>query len=189
MVFDQFEELYSKPELFEVFEDARRLFLSATHLSLNFVLGFAWKTDSTVQQDHPAYYMWHQLSDHRMQVELRRFTKTETSNAIAVFERELQEKLNPNLRRQLIESSQGYPWLLKKLSIHLFEQIRSGISQFEIVDRALDVTSLFEERHPTTFKFGTYMFEGKLLRMHLRIGTTLSEYSTRVFCVIYRRSG
>ena len=57
LVFDQFEELYSKPEVpREVFEATQSLLLSAIAAQSSLVLGFAWKTDSTVQQDHPAYY-------------------------------------------------------------------------------------------------------------------------------------
>jgi Restriction endonuclease/KAP family P-loop domain len=143
LVFDQFEELYSKPELFPVFEEAQRLFLSAVSAQSNLVLGFAWRTDSTVQQDHPAYYMWHRLADHRFEVGLAPFSHSEASTALTLFERELGEKIRPELRRILIESSQGYPWLLKKLSIHLYEQIKLGISQADLVE-TLDVASLFD---------------------------------------------
>ena len=145
LVFDQFEELYSKPEIFSVFEAARSLFLSAVAAQSNLVLGFAWKTDSTVQQSHPAYYMWHSLADHRMEVELGQFTNSEASNAIGIFQKELGEKLRPDLRRQLIENSQGYPWFLKKLCIHVHETVKSGISQSELVDKDLDVKSLFDK--------------------------------------------
>ena len=103
------------------------------------------ETDSTVQQDHPAYYMWHRLADHRMEVELRRFTSPEASKAIGIFQKELGEKLRPDLRRQLIENSQGYPWLLKKLCIHVYDSVHSGISQSELVDKALDIESLFDK--------------------------------------------
>lgn len=144
LIFDQFEELYSKTELFSVFEVAQRLFLSATSAQSNLVLGFAWKSDSTVQQNHRAYFMWHSLSDHRFEIELRRFRHAEASEAITLFEKELGQKLLSSLRRQLIENSQGYPWLLKKLSIHIYEQIQSGVSQSELMDKALDVESLFK---------------------------------------------
>lgn len=143
LVFDQFEELYSKPALFEIFEETQRLFLSATSIKSNFVLGFAWKSDATVPQSHPAYFMWHSLSDHRMQIELQRFTHDEASAAITLFEKELQEKLIANLRRQLLENTQGYPWWLKKLCIHLYDQIKSGVSQSALLDNALSVESLF----------------------------------------------
>lgn len=144
LVFDQFEELYSKPEVFAVFEAAQNLFLSSVAAQSNLVLGFAWKTDSTVQQDHPAYYMWHRLADHRMEVELGRFTSSEASKAISIFQKELGEKLRSDLRRQLTENNQGYPWLLKKLCIHVYDTVKSGISQSELVDKDLDVESLFD---------------------------------------------
>ncbi len=144
LVFDQFEELFSKSELFHVFKMAQRLFLSATSAQSNLVLGFAWKSDSTVQQSHPAYFMWHRLADHRIEVEVGRFMHAEASRAITIFEKELDQKLLTSLRRQLIENSQGYPWLLKKLSIHIYNQIQSGVSQAELMDKALDIVSLFE---------------------------------------------
>ena len=71
LIFDQFEEFYSKPDLFSIFELARSLLVSVTSAKSNFVLGFAWKSNSTVQQNHPAYFMWHNLSDHRLQIELK----------------------------------------------------------------------------------------------------------------------
>ena len=126
LVFDQFEELYSKPELFAVFEEAKRLMFSAIAASSNLVLGFAWKTDSTVPQDHPAYHMWHQLSDHRFEVSLKPFSHSDAKQSLNIFESELGEKIRPELRRYLLENSQGYPWLLKKLCIHLYEQMQNG---------------------------------------------------------------
>ena len=144
LVFDQFEELYSKPEMFPIFEEAQRLFLAAASAESNLVLGFAWRTDSTVQQDHPAYFMWHRLGDHRFEVPIGRFAHSEASKAITVFERELGQKLLPGIRRQIIENSQGYPWLLKKLCIHLYDQLKSGESQAKLVD-TLDVETLFAD--------------------------------------------
>jgi hypothetical protein len=144
IVFDQFEELYSKIELFPIFEVAQNLLLMATSMRSNLVFGFAWKTDSTVHQNHPAYYFWHRLSDYRMELRLRRFTHSEAFSAITIFQKEIDTKLRSDLRRQLIENSQGYPWLLKKLSIHVYEQLRDGISQSEIMNKALDVESLFK---------------------------------------------
>ena len=145
LVFDQFEELYSKPEVFGVFEATQSMLISAVAAQSNLVLGFAWKSDSTVQQDHPAYYMWHKLADHRMEVELVRFASSEASKAISIFQKELGQKLRPDLRRQLIENSQGYPWLLKKLCIHVYDLVRYGISQSELLDKALDIESLFNK--------------------------------------------
>jgi len=144
LVFDQFEELYSKPEMFSIYEAAQQLFLSAASAQSNLVLGFAWRADSTVQQDHPAYHMWHGLKDHRFEVAIGPFSHSEASEAITIFQGELGEKLLPGIRRQIAENSQGYPWLLKKLCIHLYGQLRAGESQAKLVD-TLDVERLFAE--------------------------------------------
>lgn len=144
LIFDQFEELYSKSGLFDIFDEARKLMFSIVSANTNLVIGFAWKTDSTVPQDHPAYYMWHQLSDHRYEVELSPFTHADADKSVKLFEKELKDKIRPELRRYLIEHSQGYPWLLKKLCIHFYEQLQIGTSQRELSDRSLDISALFD---------------------------------------------
>lgn len=145
IVFDQFEELYSKPGLFSVFEEAKRLMFSTISASSNIVLGFAWKTDSTVPQDHPAYHMWHQLSDHRFEITLKRFSHSDAEQSLKIFEAELGERIRPELRKYLLGNCQGYPWLLKKLCIHLYEQLKNGISQHQVANQSLDITSLFNQ--------------------------------------------
>jgi hypothetical protein len=62
---------------------------------------------------------------------------------MTIFEKELGQKVRPELRRQLMENSQGYPWLLKKLCIHVYDQIFSGIRQAGLVE-TLDIASLFD---------------------------------------------
>ncbi|SOB78073.1 Restriction endonuclease [Marinobacter sp. LV10R510-11A] len=145
LVFDQFEELYSKPELFEVFEKAKSLLLNAASIKLNFCLGFAWKTDSTTHSEHPAYFFWHQLSDYRVTRKLVPFSDGESGAAISIFEKEINQKLHTDLKHNLIASSQGYPWLLKKLCIHLYGKIENGFDQNDLLENKLDIASLFEE--------------------------------------------
>ena len=144
LIFDQFEELYSKPELFEVFNRAKALLLNAASACSCLCLGFAWKSDSTTQGDHPAYFFWHQLSDYRITRKLSPFSDSESNAAINIFEKELGQKLQNDLRHNLIISSQGYPWLLKKLCIHIYEKIQSGVDQENLLANKLDVASLFD---------------------------------------------
>ena len=110
----------------------------------NLLLGFAWKTDATIPQDHPAYYMWHELADRRYGLELPLFAGAEVSATLTAFSRELGQSLNPMLRRQLEQACQGYPWLLKKLCIHVKSLLDSGLSQIQVSDRGLDVEALFQ---------------------------------------------
>lgn len=142
LVFDQFEELYSKPELFGIFKSAKDLMLDVAASKRNFVLGFAWKTDSTTQQDHPAYHMWHELADHRREYKLDVFDSGEISKSITTFEKEIGHKLTAEARHQIIHSSQGFPWLLKKLCINLYEGLTKGeASESMLMD--LDAGRLF----------------------------------------------
>lgn len=143
LVFDQFEELYSKPELFGIFQAAKDLMLDAAGCKRNFVLGFAWKTDSTTHQDHPAYHLWHELADHRKEFVLDVFDSGEISNSITKFEKEMGHKITSEIRHQVSYSSQGFPWLLKKLCINLYESMNKG----EGIDPSLsnlDARRLFE---------------------------------------------
>lgn len=143
LVFDQFEELYSKPELFGVFKAAKDLMLDVAACKKSLVLGFAWKTDSTTQQDHPAYHMWHELSDHRKEYKLDVFDSGEISNSITKFEKEAGQKISPETRHQIIYSSQGFPWLVKKLCINLYEGMSKGKSSDSIF-LDLDAARLFD---------------------------------------------
>lgn len=142
LVLDQFEELYSKPDLFTIFEQAQRLLLSCAAAASAFVIGFVFRSDSLVQQNHPAYYMWNRLADYRYELRLRQFSAKEISSALTNFEKELHQRLRPDLRRKLAENCAGLPWLLKKLCIHVLEQIRDGRSQRDL-DNTMDVESLF----------------------------------------------
>ena len=51
----------------------------------------------------------------------------------------------PQLRRLLQDHCQGYPWLLKKLCIHVAELIRSGMEQSDILGRSLSIQDLFRK--------------------------------------------
>lgn len=143
LVFDQFEELFSKPELFELFNNATNILLDAASLKANLCIGFAWKTDSTTHSEHPAYFFWHRLSDYRIVRRLNPFSDRESHAVINKFEEVIGEKVHSDLRHNLIVSSQGYPWLLKKLCIHLHEKIISGQKQEELLENKLDISSLF----------------------------------------------
>jgi len=145
LFFDQFEEIFSKKELLSLFSNIKNLCSAIDSAQENIILGFAWKTDGTVPQDHPAYFMWHNLSDRRAEFTLTPFSSTEISSALTSFSREINIQLNPVLRRHLNDHCKGYPWLLKKLCIHVYNLLVSGIDQGEILSKSLNIGELFEK--------------------------------------------
>lgn len=108
----------------------------------NFILGFAWKTDLTIPADHPAYYLWSNLSDRRKEFDVAQFKQSEVKSAIKVFGKQLGEPINPVLNSYLTKQCQGYPWLLKKLCIHVFDLINEGNAQESVIGKKLNIVDL-----------------------------------------------
>lgn len=144
LIFDQFEEIFYKQELFDLFENMRRISNSVDALKENLIVGYAWKTDFSIPSDHPAYYLWSNLQDRRKEFDLLQFTESEIKSAVKIFGKELGEEINPVLARYLIKQCQGYPWLLKKLCIHIFKIVKSGSRQDDAINQTLNIGSLFE---------------------------------------------
>ena len=145
IVFDQFEEIFSKKELSGLFSNIKKLSYCIDAIKENIVLGFAWKTDLSIPVDHSAYYMWHSLSDRRKEFELTQFSEKDINKALKIFSDELGFTINPIVKRYLTDQCQGYPWLLKKLSIHVYNLIETGADQNEIIGQGLNIKALFEK--------------------------------------------
>ena len=144
IIFDQFEEVLTKRELQEAFERLRLVSLSVDSNKDMVIVGFSWKSDAFLPQEHPAYYLWHQLADRRLDYQIPIFGSKDVSKTLGKFQHELGQRINPVLRSQLIQHSQGYPWLLKKLCIHVLNLVKNGLSQSQILEKGLDIQSLFE---------------------------------------------
>lgn len=144
LIFDQFEETFSKKELSGLFDSVRKLSNSVDSIKDNIVLGFAWKTDLSIPADHPAYYLWSNLNERRKEFDLMQFKESEVKSAISVFAKQLGEKINPVLSRYLARQCQGYPWLLKKLCIHVYSLIENGYDQEAVIGQRLNIKELFE---------------------------------------------
>lgn len=145
LVFDQFEELFTKEDLFETFNAVRELSLDLDSRQEFYVLAFAWKTDVSLPQQHPAYHMWHQLGDRRRSFKVRAFGGSDIQKVITKAEGSLNRKLFPVLRARLVEQCQGLPWLLKKLLVHVLRRVDTVDSQYLLLERELDVELLFKE--------------------------------------------
>jgi hypothetical protein len=84
------------------------------------------------------------MSDRRRDIELPPFGEQDVSATISIFAKQLGQRLIPTLRTQLARNSQGYPWLLKKLCIHVRDLIDSGMSQTDVFQQGLRISELFE---------------------------------------------
>jgi len=145
LFFDQFEEITTKQELSDLFTQVKSMCSAVESAAENVVLGFSWKTDGTIPTDHPAYHVWHSFADRRREFELPLFSKQDTSKLLNRLSGELKQPIEVWLRRLLTEHSQGYPWLLKKLCVHVFRVLQSQPKrQRELFERALDVEALFQ---------------------------------------------
>lgn len=143
--FDQFEELLYKADLSEIFDEMVRICTAVEEAQANIVIGFSWKTDGVIPTEHNAYHMWHTLADRRSEIELAPFTEKEVSLAITRFAKELGQPVIPQVRRLLQDHCQGFPWLLKKLCVHIIDLSRNGIEQIDILNRSMDIQTLFKK--------------------------------------------
>lgn len=143
--FDQFEELFTKEELFHVFENFRKLSFEVDGSRENFVIGCSWRTGISLPEDHPAYHTWHSLRDRRKEFNIDKFDSSEISQQLQLLGKYLGEPLENQLKRRLKEHCLGYPWLLKKLCIHIYRQVKRGISQAELITAQFNIEQLFDE--------------------------------------------
>ncbi len=145
LIFDQFEELFAREDLFDIFSAIRELSLDIDARQAPLVLGFAWKTDISLPQQHPAYYLWHQLADRRKSFNVREFGSKDIKKIIYKAQRALSKKLSAALKARLLEQCQGFPWLLKKLLVHVLQRVSKTESQYLLLERELDIEQLFKE--------------------------------------------
>jgi hypothetical protein len=145
LIFDQFEELFSKEKLFETFNAVKDLSLDIDARRVPMVLGFAWKTDVSLPQQHPAYHLWHELSSRRRAFKIAEFGDKDIRKIISSSERASGQKLSSAIRSRFIEQCQGLPWLLKKLLVHVLKRVSTVESQYLLLERELDVELLFKE--------------------------------------------
>lgn len=142
---DQFEEMLYKQELQSVFLTFKRLAYETSAREGGLVLGFSWRTGITLPDGNAAYHTWHSLSDLRVNLQVDRFAGNESSRMVTLFQQVLGQSMLRPLRNRLVEQGQGIPWLLKKLCIHVYREIAKGTSQYELLERRLNIESLFEE--------------------------------------------
>jgi hypothetical protein len=147
LIFDQFEDVFRKAKIFKYFYK----FLSDVgEVQANIIVGFSWKSEFLIQAESDTYSYFQQAKDQAVQFEVSEFGIKETNGIIKQLEGSLSliEKkkvtLESALKNRLVEGSQGFPWLIKKLCIHVFNEIKSGSKTEDLIDDNLNIESLFK---------------------------------------------
>jgi len=142
LVFDQFEDMFRKTDLFQAFHK----FMMDVHGEQgNLIVGFSWKSEINIPIDNPAYSLWQQTRDLAEPFRLDEFLGFEVDRVLRQLEGVSGNQLPADLRRRLKESSQGFPWLTKRLSIHCYHQMQKGITPEALMDQNLNVDVLMKE--------------------------------------------
>jgi hypothetical protein len=142
LVFDQFEDVFRKSDLFQAFH---KFMMDINDGQANVIVGFSWKSEINIPIDNPAYGLWQQTRDLAEPFRLDEFLGFEVDRVLRQLEEASGHQLPSDLRRRLKESSQGFPWLTKRLSIHCYHQMQKGVSPEELVDQNLNVDLLMKE--------------------------------------------
>lgn|GEM_PF-3184214 len=141
VMFDQFEiALLDGP----LSEGLVELVLALEEMRAPIIVGFAWKTDLWWPDDHVPYTAREHLRQSAFSIRVDHFGPSETNRFLQALEKEIGSSLRPELSSAVREFSRGWPWLLKKVCWHILEQYRRGASQKDIIERQLDLRSLFE---------------------------------------------
>jgi hypothetical protein len=141
LIFDQFEDVFRKENFFLTFYK----FLSdITDKQPNIIVGFSWKTDFFIQSGDPAYHIWQQAKEQAKEFTISEFGEKEIYGVIKQLENSI-GPLSNSIKNRIIESSQGLPWLTKKLCIHIFDQIQSGLDKQALEESNLNIYDLFEK--------------------------------------------
>lgn len=141
LIFDQFEDVFRKKDLFKSFY---KFLTDVTDKKPNIIVGFSWKSEFFIPNDDPAYFYWQQAKEQSREFIIGEFGEKEIDGIIKQLEQSI-GKLDKEIKNRIKESSQGLPWLTKKLCIHIYEQIQSGLKKDKLIESNLNIKELFEK--------------------------------------------
>nr|WP_315395950.1 ATP-binding protein [uncultured Sphingobacterium sp.] len=141
LIFDQFEDVFRKKDFFKTFYK----FLSdVTDLKPHLIIGFSWKSDFLIQSDDSSYHIWQQAKEQAKEFTISEFGEKEIDGIIKQLEGSI-GAVTKSIKDRIKESSQGLPWLTKKLCIHIYDQIQLGLKREELLESNLNILDLFKK--------------------------------------------
>lgn len=141
LIFDQFEDVFRQKEYFKTFY---KFLTDVTDRKPNLIIGFSWKSDFFIQSDDPSYHIWQQAKEQAREFTINEFGEKEIDGIIKQLEGSV-GGLDKGIKDRIKESSQGLPWLTKKLCIHIFDQIESGLNKDNLIEFNLNIINLFKK--------------------------------------------
>ncbi|MGA1941251.1 restriction endonuclease [Arcobacter sp. YIC-310] len=141
LIFDQFEDIFRKESILQSFF---KLLTDVNMEQSNIVLGFSWKNETFISADEKEVSrLLSQSREHSVSITMSEFTTNECKKIIEQLETDINEKLDIQFINRIIDNSQGFPWLVKKLCVHIYKQVSDGISLVDLFSQDLNVESLF----------------------------------------------
>lgn len=141
LVFDQFEDKFRDEKLFDAFY---QFCIDVNDAKENLVVGFSWKSEINVPFGNRASNQFNQLRDYAKCITVPEFNQNDAKQVVRQLESSIGKPIGNDLERRLVESSQGYPWLIKKLCIHTLKQYEKGKSIEELLEQELNYKELFD---------------------------------------------
>jgi Mn-dependent DtxR family transcriptional regulator len=143
LVFDQFEDIFRKESVLQSFF---KLLTDIKAHQSNIILGFSWKSETIISADEKNISrLLSQSKEHSVSITMNEFTITESKKFIKQLEDSIEVKLDEEFKRRIIDNSQGFPWLVKKLCVHIYKQVQAGVTLDDLFSQDLNVKSLFEK--------------------------------------------
>jgi hypothetical protein len=142
LVFDQYEDIFKRGQLFDSFY---KFLLDVNNTSSNIVVGFSWKSEVNIPIENNSYHLWQQTKEIASCISLSEFEYNESRSIIKQLEKDIGSKFEIDFIRKIIDNSQGFPWLVKKLCIHIKKQFALGISLTSLFEQDFNVESLFRD--------------------------------------------
>lgn len=141
LIFDQFEDVFRKKDFFKTFY---KFLTDVTDLKPNLIIGFSWKSDFLIQSDDSSYHIWQQAKEQAKEFTVSEFGEREIDGIIKQLEGSI-GIVPKSIKDRIKESSQGLPWLTKKLCIHIYDQIQSGLKREDLLESNLNILDLFKK--------------------------------------------
>ncbi|MCX6052162.1 MAG: restriction endonuclease [Campylobacterales bacterium] len=143
LVFDQFEDIFRKESVLQSFF---KLLTDIKAHQSNIILGFSWKSETIISADEKNISrLLSQSKEHAVSITVNEFTITESKKFIKQLEGSIKVKLDEEFKRRIIDNSQGFPWLVKKLCVHIYKQVQAGVTLDDLFSQDLNVESLFKK--------------------------------------------